>query len=482
MRPDSKVEYASAFGSVCLYKNKKLKERRRHMDLKRTAREVLENVGGEENIISIMSCFTRVRVELKDKTKVDEKKLKEADGCQGVNWVGNTVQIIFGGRCNDVYDELEKIVHITETEANGEKSIVKKQSVWAVVIDYIANSIQPVVPILIASGFLQSVLAMLNYLDIDTTTYTYQVLNSIGQAGYYFLPIFLAFAAAKKLRINPYLGALVGAVMVYPAIIEAGSAGGTASFLGVPVTLVSYASSITPILISMPVVMWINKLAKKISPKVLSSLLIPIITMILSIPVVLIVTGPVATWIGNGLCGVVSFIFTKMSVVGGLLIGGAAPYLVLTGVHNGIALPITLSELASQGFSYFFPLLAYGNIAVGGAALGVWFKTKNNRLKTTAMSSCLMAVVGITEPALFGVLLPAKKPLIALGVMGAVCSAVSLMFGVKCTALSMCGLGGLPAFFGDTFVIWCILMAVSFVGAFLITILIGFKDIPEEEA
>ena len=291
------------------------------MDLKRTAREVLENVGGEENIISIMSCFTRVRVELKDKTKVDEKKLKEADGCQGVNWVGNTVQIIFGGRCNDVYDELEKIVHITETEANGEKSIVKKQSVWAVVIDYIANSIQPVVPILIASGFLQSVLAMLNYLDIDTTTYTYQVLNSIGQAGYYFLPIFLAFAAAKKLRINPYLGALVGAVMVYPAIIEAGSAGGTASFLGVPVTLVSYASSITPILISMPVVMWINKLAKKISPKVLSSLLIPIITMILSIPVVLIVTGPVATWIGNGLCGVVSFIFTKMSVVGGLLIG-----------------------------------------------------------------------------------------------------------------------------------------------------------------
>ena len=104
------------------------------MDLKRTAREVLENVGGEENIISIMSCFTRVRVELKDKTKVDEKKLKEADGCQGVNWVGNTVQIIFGGRCNDVYDELEKIVHITETEANGEKSIVKKQSVWAVVI------------------------------------------------------------------------------------------------------------------------------------------------------------------------------------------------------------------------------------------------------------------------------------------------------------------------------------------------------------
>lgn len=451
------------------------------MDHKKAAMDLLENVGGENNVISIMSCFTRVRVELRDTQKADESKLKKIEGCQGLNWSANTLQVIFGGHCNDVYDELEKLVHIKEGAEKETAVVAKKQSPGAVVIDYIANSIQPIVPILIASGFLQSILAMLNYLNIDTTTYTYQVLNSIGQAGYYFLPIFLAFAAAKKLRVNPYLGALVGAVMVYPTLIEYGTAGGTETFLGIPVTLVSYASSITPIIISMPVVMLINKLAKKISPKVLSSLLVPIITMILSIPVVLIVTGPIATWIGNGLCAVISFIFTKMSVVGGLIIGAVAPYLVMTGVHNGIALPITLTELASQGFSYFFPLLAYGNIAVGGAALGVWFKTKNQRLKTTSMSASLMAVVGITEPALFGVLLPAKRPLISLGIMDAICSAISLIFGVKCTALSLCGLGGLPAFFGDTFVIWCILMIVSFVGAFLITVLTGFKDIPEEQ-
>ena len=150
-----------------------------------------------------------------------------------------------------MYDELEKVVHIKENTGSSQV-VAKKQSAGATVIDYIANSIQPIVPVLIASGFLQSLLAMLNYLNVDTTTYTYQVLNSIGQAGYYFLPIFLGYASAKKLRVNPYLGALVGAVMVYPAIIELGSAGGTASFLGIPVTLVSYASSITPILISMP--------------------------------------------------------------------------------------------------------------------------------------------------------------------------------------------------------------------------------------
>ena len=450
------------------------------MDYKNAAKEVVENVGGEENIISIMSCFTRVRVELKEPSKADEKKIKKIEGCQGLNWSANTLQIIFGGQCNDVYDELEKLVHIREDAESSHQVVAKKQSPGAIVIDYIANSIQPIVPILIASGFLQSLLAMLNYLNVDTETYTYTVLNSIGQAGYYFLPVFLAYAAAKKLRINPYLGALVGAVMVYPDLISAAADGGTATFIGIPVTLVTYTSSITPILISMPVVMLINKLAKKISPKVLSSLLVPIITMILSIPVILIVTGPIATWIGNGLCTVITFIFTRMSVVGGLIIGAVAPYLVMTGVHNGIALPITLTELASQGFSYFFPLLAYGNIAVGGATLGVWYKTRNQKMKTTSMSASLMAIVGITEPALFGVLLPAKKPLISLGIMDAICSAISLIFGVKCTALSLCGLGGLPAFFGDTFVIWCILMIVSFVGAFLITAFIGFEDIPEE--
>lgn len=173
------------------------------MDYKKAALEVLQNVGGEENVISIMSCFTRVRVEVKDKDKVNDAQIKKIEGCQGLNWASNTIQIIFGGKCNDVYDELEKIVHISDSGEEEATAVVKKKkSVGAVIIDYIANSIQPIVPILIASGFIQSLLAMLNYINIDTTTYTYQVLYAIGQAGYYFLPIFLAFAAAKKLCVK----------------------------------------------------------------------------------------------------------------------------------------------------------------------------------------------------------------------------------------------------------------------------------------
>ena len=451
------------------------------MDNRKCALGIVENLGGESNIISIMSCFTRIRVEIRDKTKVNEENLKKLEGVQGINWTADTIQVIVGSHCTDIYEELEKVVHISSDNESETPSVEsKKMNVGARIIDYIGNTIQPTIPVLVVAGLVQSILAMMNYLNLDTTTFTYQVFNAIGQTGYYFLPIFLAYSASRKLRINPFVGAFIGAFLVYPSMIELGSQGGTAHFLGLPVTLISYASSITPILLTMPVVAWLYNFFRKISPKMLSSMLVPLLTVLVSVPAALVVTGPIATWISNGLYGGINYIFEHWSAVGGAVIGAIAPYLVLTGVHNGVALPITLGELTTKGFSLFFPLLAYGNIAVGGAALGVYMKTKNSTLKTTALSGTIMAVVGITEPALYGVLLPTKKPLISLGIMDAICSSISLVCGVKCTALAMCGLGGLPAFFGDTFVTWSILMIVSFIGAFLITYFMKWEDVPEK--
>ena len=450
------------------------------MDYKKIASDIVSNVGGESNIVSIMSCFTRVRIEVKDKSKVDEEALKKIETVQGLNWMSSTIQVIVGNHCADVYEEVEKQVHLKESDETVSTTVKdKKMSFGARAIDYIGSSINPVVTVLVVSGLVQSIMALLNYLNYDQTTYAYQVFNAIGQTGYYFLPVFIAYSAAKKLHINQLVGAFVGAFMVYPTMVSLGGEGGMQSFLGLPVTMVSYASSITPILLTMPFVALIYNFVKKYCPKVISSMIVPLVTVVVSIPVALIVTGPIATWISNGLCGVVEYVFTNLSIIGGLIIGAIAPYLVMTGVHNGIALPITIGELTTKGYSLFFPLLAYGNIAVGGAALGVYLRTKNENLKTVSLSGCLMAIVGITEPALFGALLPTKKPLISLGIMDAICSAISLALGVKCTALAMCGLGGLPAFFGDTFVIWCILMIASFTGACLITYFVGFEDVKD---
>lgn len=448
------------------------------MDYKKIASDIVLNVGGESNIASIMSCFTRVRIEIKDKGKVNEEALKKVQTVQGLNWMSKTLQVIVGNHCADVYEEVEKQVHLKE-DLSSTTVTEKKMSFWARAIDYIGSSINPVVTVLVVSGLIQSIMALLNYLNYDQTTYAYQVFSAIGQTGYYFLPVFIAYSAAKKLHINQLVGAFIGAFMVYPTMVSLGGEGGVQSFLGIPVTMVSYASSITPILLTMPFVAIIYNFVKKYCPKVISSMIVPLVTVVVSVPLCLIVTGPIATWVSNGLCGAIEFVFNNMSIVGGLIIGAIAPYLVMTGVHNGIALPITISELTAKGFSLFFPLLAYGNIAVGGAALGVYLKTKNENLKAVSLSGCLMAIVGITEPALYGALLPTKKPLISLGIMDAICSAISLAFGVKCTALAMCGLGGLPAFFGDTFVIWCVLMVVSFVGACLITYFVGFEDVKD---
>jgi len=202
--------------------------------------------------------------------------------------------------------------------------------------------------------------------------------------------------------------------------------------------------------------------------------------LIISVPIALIATGPAANIISTGLGYGIAFIYERFAAIGGAIIGFGAPYFVLTGVHQATAIPIVLNELATDGYSLIFPLLGYGNVAVAGSAFGVALRTKNSHLKSAAYSASIIGTIGITEPALFGVLLPTKRPLISIGIMSGICGALTLIFKVKAYGLGLCGLGGIPIFLGDTFFIWCILMVVSFVGAAAITYILNFEDIPEK--
>ncbi len=446
------------------------------MDFNFTAEQILKAVGGNENIVSIMNCLTRVRVEVKDTTLVDVAAVKKLEGVQGTNFSRKQFQIIMGGKCSDTFDALNKIVKVSDTKAEIK---FEKQSILNIVVDYVTGTFQPVIPVLVGAGIIQGVIALLNYTGVDQTSFTYQFLNIFGNTGYYFLPIFLAFSAGRKLNINPYLAAFVGAVLVHPNLLAIVSAGGNVDIFGVPVKLVNYASSITPIIVSMPLVYWVEKFAKKISPDILKSVLVPAITILVVMPVVLVVTGPAATIISTFIGYGINYIYTNFSVLGGLTIGGGAPFLVLTGLHQAAALPILIDELTRFGYTMFFPILGFGNAAIAGAALGVVFRTKNKALKSTALSATTIGAIGITEPALYGVLLPTKRPFIAVGIMSAVCGALSLVFQVKAYGLGLCGLGGLPVFFGSTFVVWCVLMLVSYFGSAAITYVLNFTDVPE---
>lgn len=454
------------------------KEEEIKMNYDEIARSILDNVGGSENVVSIISCFTRVRIEVKNKQMVNEDQIKQLEGVKGASFFNMTYQIVFGGKCNDVYDALMKIVDIKEDKHAVQ---TRKSFSWQTVLDYITGTIQPIIPVLIGCGLIQGIIAMLSYLNVDATTYGYQVVSAAGTAGYYFLPVLLGFSSAKKLGVNPYIGAVLGGVLVYPAILEmAGSGEAYTSFYGIPVKLVNYSSTLTPIMLTMPVVYWIEKLAKKISPTVLKSVLVPAITILVALPIMLSVTGPLAQIISEVLGKGITYIYSNFAIFGGLIIGATCPFFVLTGIHQATAIPIVLNELATIGYSVVFPILGFGNASVAGAALGVALKTKNKNLKGEAVSSAVIGAVGITEPALYGVLLPTKKPFIAVGIMSGICGALSLVFMVKAYGLGLCGLGGLPLFFGDTFLIWCGLMLVAYFGSAAITYFLGFPDIPEE--
>lgn len=451
------------------------------MDYNQIAKELVQAVGGSDNIASILSCFTRVRIEVKDKSLVDQDAANSIEGAKGSSFFNNTFQVIFGGKCNDVFDALAAIVQIDEKPAAPKHGSGAGKNGWQVVFDYIAGSIQPIITVLIGCGMIQAIVALLAYVNIDTSTYGYQVLNAAGTAGYYFLPVFLGFSSARKLGVNPFVGATLGAVLVYPSMLEAAASGESfASLYGIPVRLVTYSSTMTPILLSMPLVLLIERFAKKISPTILKSVLVPTITILVSIPVILAVTGPVAQFVSELLGSGIQYLYSQLAIAGGFIIGATAPYFVLTGIHQATAIPIVLNELASAGFSLVFPILGFGNAAIGGSALGVALKTKNAELRSEALSSALIASVGITEPALYGVLLPTRRSLIAPGVMGGLCGAASLAFGVKASGLGLCGIGGIPLFLGSTFVAWCVLMLIAYFGAAAITYVVGFDDVLEE--
>lgn len=451
------------------------------MDYQKVANEIIKNVGGNANIISTLSCFTRLRVEVRNKELVDQEAIKGLEGVKGGTFFQNTYQIVFGEKVADIYKEVEALRSGTALQGENAPIEETKKSVGGMILDYIQGSIQPVISVFIGCGLIQGIVALMAYLNLDQTTFLYQVLSAAGSCGYYFLPIMLGFSSAKKLKLNPYIGAVIGALLVYPSMIEIASSGAAAASLcGLPVKLVDYSSSITPILLTMPVVYWIEKLARKISPNILKPVLVPALCVLLTIPVMFVVTAPIAQYISELLGKGVTYLYTNVPVLAGLVIGAACPFLVLTGVHNAAAFPIALNEFLTTGFTILFPVLGYANAAVAGASLGVALKTKNKEFRGESASSALIGSVGITEPALYGVLLPTKRPFIAVAVMSGICGMISMVLQVKAWGLGLCGLGGIPIFLGSTFVYWAALMLASFFGSAILTYLIGFKDIEPE--
>ncbi|GEA32821.1 beta-glucoside-specific PTS transporter subunit IIABC [Clostridium diolis] len=455
------------------------------MDYKQLSKDIIKNVGGVENVSALTHCATRLRFNLKDDNKAATDILKNTKGIMGVVNKGGQYQVIIGSDVANVYAEINKIASFdndSSSEIKNDKGPVVK------VLDTIAGIFTPIIPAITGAGMLKAVMALLvAFKVIGNQTQVYSILNFMADAAFYFLPFLIANSAAKKFKCNPYMAMSIAAIILHPnfiGMVDAAKKGGTGIyFLGLPVTLASYSSSVIPIILGVWFMSFVEPIADKVSPNAIKFFTKPLLTLLITGLVTLIVLGPIGIICGNGISGAIAFINTYARWLVPLIVGTFSPLLVMTGMHYGL-IPIGINNLATAGFDIVVgPGMLGSNIAQGGAALAVALKTKSSELKQLASSAGITAVCGITEPAMYGVTLKLKRPLIAVMIGGGASGLFLGITGVGRYTAGSPGLLALPGYIGTegfrNITLACIGAAIAFVVSFVATLIIGFEDIAE---
>lgn len=401
------------------------------------ADSVVQLVGGKENISYLTHCVTRLRFNVKDRAAVKEAEIKNVPGVLGAQWSGDQFQVIIGQSVGDAYDAVCKKTGMAKQEAVNENLDGDKpkgrggvKGVIDSIFNGISGSLSPMIPALIGCGMLKVILIFLDMLQVPADNATYQLLSFAGDAGFYFLPIMIGAFAAKRFGANMALGMVIGGMLIYPTFVS-GVAGGVAyTFLGIPVYGAAYTSTIFPIILSCAVMAPIEKFIAKHSPEILRSVLEPLLTIVIMIPLAFCVLGPVGSFLGQYLSSAVLWLYNTIGFVGVALFAAIMPFVVMTGMH-GAFVPYLMQMLTvSPGYEpIFFPALIISNINQGIAALAVSLKTKNTNLRSTSLSVAVTAVVaGVTEPAMYGVNMKYRTPMYGAMIGSAIGGCVAGLF------------------------------------------------------
>ncbi|MED1665293.1 beta-glucoside-specific PTS transporter subunit IIABC [Brevibacillus laterosporus] len=452
------------------------------MDQEKVAKEIVALVGGKENIAHVTHCMTRLRFNLHDDQLANKEMLEKTKGVMGTMKSGGQFQVIIGNDVAQVYKEIMKSTDVT-TRQGHDKAPKKKQNPISAIFDVIAGVFTPILPAIAGAGMIKGLLSLaatFGWMSPDDSTYL--ILNAIGDGAFYFLPLILAFSAANKFGNNPFVAVTVAAAVLHPQLTALLGTGQNTSFLGMPVTAVTYASSVIPIVITIWLASYVEKAVDKAVHKSMKLILVPMITLLIVVPLMLIAIGPIGTIIGNGLASGITALFDHAGLFAGVLLGGTMSLIIITGMHYAL-IPIMIGTVAQLGYDYILPIMFVANLAQAGAAFGVFLKSRNKEFKSIAMSTSITATMGITEPAMYGVNMRLKKPFIAALIGGAVSGAFISLFNTKAYIVGgNAGLPGLPILIGETFWYAIIGMFIAFVVGAVMTYLLGFVDIPSNEA
>jgi PTS system beta-glucosides-specific IIC component len=389
------------------------------MDNEKLARDILEHIGGEENIDTVTHCATRLRMNLKNNEKADQEAIKALDGVVSVVTQNDQFQIVIGNNVNKVYKSMMEQTNLNEKTNNTESETDDNKSPVAKAFDILSGIFVPIVPVLAGSGMLKALLTILNFFElINPDGQTFQLLTMISDAGFYFLPIILAHSASVKFKTNPYISMALGGVLLHPSFQAMVQAGGDLRLFGLPVGLVNYSSSVIPIILLIWALSYIEPIADRIVPSVLRIFGLPFIIFLVAAPLALIVIGPLGSYLGDGLAFLLGWIDGYASWLIPTIVGAFTPFLVMVGMHYAL-ISVGINSLATSGFETIAgPGMLVSNIAQGGAVLALSLKTKDKQLKSLSISTGISAVLGITEPALYGVELQNRRTLISAMIGG----------------------------------------------------------------
>lgn len=444
------------------------------------AKEVVEKVGGVENINSLFHCVTRLRFKLKDSSKADREAINDIQGILSVVEGNGQFQVVIGNHVTDVFDTVLKLFPEIKSEAMNTNDVEEKPSgnILTRMFNTMSSIFNPIIIALAGAGMIKALLVILTtYGFMDNTGSTYKILSAAGNSVFYFLPLFLAFSTAKTFKVNQFIAvAIVGALMEpnFAGLMKA--TGDVVDFFGIPVVLMGYSGTVIPAILTIWVYSYVEKFLKKFIPKSIEIFTLSAVALLVMVPLAVMVIGPIGVTLGNGMGDLINFLSDKSGLIAGLVVGAGWTFLVMMGIHWGVV-PIMINNIANQGYDVIRPMIAAATFASAGVALGVLLRSKKKETKAFAASTMIPALLGgITEPIVYGLSVKYKKPLIAQTIAGGIAGAFMGMFQTKAIVYVFPALTTLPAFFGDTFVIYLIGIAMAFGLSAILTYILGFEE------